>query len=342
MMQLQGEQLNSFPLQDLIKLADLIYYDGPFLSLFRNHEGKNYLYYWCDSNDICNRWLVFEIDNRTLNSYLSRSQSLHNVIQSATEGSVFSVDIEGDYENHKFLNPRMLSVENIPAEYLPDEESIYEFEPLVVEASTFENLKYRIALDGGWRLSQFFNFSDNYEKVYAFLYSISKIKHESEYLKYIFSSPPFKGGFSYMHFYNNLLNLLPPTDQIRILSIQYASPGWIDLNLLPDVAFSVKNIVTAFVASDNELLNSYRIIYNALKEQDLLTNDTPYNQLPADTREFITESNYGLATLMQLNGVEHINLLTSHDELSTLKILLSLYRRVKKLADYQKSNLAQC
>ena len=34
-------------------IADLIYFDGPLLSLFENSHGDLYLYYWCDHG----KWL---------------------------------------------------------------------------------------------------------------------------------------------------------------------------------------------------------------------------------------------------------------------------------------------
>lgn len=140
MISIHGQLLPEFPLPDLKKIADLIYYDGPFLSLFSSNEGKNYFYYWCDSNDTSNRWLVFELDGKTLNDFLSKKLPLRKVIQNAIEGFVISVDIEGGFDSYKFLNPTKLSVLSLPDEYLPEEDSFYAFEPLFSQDLKHENL----------------------------------------------------------------------------------------------------------------------------------------------------------------------------------------------------------
>jgi len=56
---IKGDKLETFPL-DLRAVADLIYCDGPLVSLFESHwEG----YYY-------NRWLVFRISDIQITSYL--------------------------------------------------------------------------------------------------------------------------------------------------------------------------------------------------------------------------------------------------------------------------------
>lgn len=52
MIQLRGIE-SKFSTNDLRKVADLIYFDGPFLSHYVSKSGDNYLSYWvdCDENN---------------------------------------------------------------------------------------------------------------------------------------------------------------------------------------------------------------------------------------------------------------------------------------------------
>ena len=54
----------------LNKVSDLIYFDGPFLSHFVSERGDNYLYYWVDTDDEYNRWLIIRTDIFTIQKYL--------------------------------------------------------------------------------------------------------------------------------------------------------------------------------------------------------------------------------------------------------------------------------
>src|SRR5205085_8568684 len=94
MEQVKGTNIGCFPLRDLRKVADLIYFDGALLSLFKNESGYNYLYYWCDSTEDVNRWLVFRVSQRDLDDYLSQKNTLHDLIIKPSDGILFSVDID--------------------------------------------------------------------------------------------------------------------------------------------------------------------------------------------------------------------------------------------------------
>lgn len=44
---INGFSIN-FDFSKLIKVADLIYHDGPLLSHYVSNKGENYLFYWVD------------------------------------------------------------------------------------------------------------------------------------------------------------------------------------------------------------------------------------------------------------------------------------------------------
>ena len=56
---INGFSIN-FDFSKLIKVADLIYYDGPLLSHYVSNKGENYLFYWVDVDNEYNRWVVSE------------------------------------------------------------------------------------------------------------------------------------------------------------------------------------------------------------------------------------------------------------------------------------------
>jgi hypothetical protein len=120
----KGFKLDQFPLQ-LEHLADLIAFDGPLLSLFENHFGENYFYYWCDVDQHYNRWLIFRVNYEQLRSYLTQQISLHDLTQNPVDGLVYCVDIDNEvqYQNIYLLRPT-----NLPDAYIPEKNSYYDFD----------------------------------------------------------------------------------------------------------------------------------------------------------------------------------------------------------------------
>src|SRR5438046_1496284 len=80
MEQLIGENISVLPFKEIKKVADLIYFDGPILSHFKDKHSKDILFYWVDHNDNYNRWIAFQIDEKQLYSYLLQHKSLKDNI----------------------------------------------------------------------------------------------------------------------------------------------------------------------------------------------------------------------------------------------------------------------
>jgi len=82
---IEGIRLENFWLTDLRRVADLIYYDGPILSHFKNNQGDDYLYCWSDADEIYNRWLIFRVSRQSLNKYLTRQLSLRELMLNSAD-----------------------------------------------------------------------------------------------------------------------------------------------------------------------------------------------------------------------------------------------------------------
>jgi hypothetical protein len=116
----------NYPFDNLIKIADLIYFDGPLLSHFINNNGDNFLFYWVDVNEKHNRWILVRIDLYSLQEYVKRKKTLFEVITKPNDGFLYIVDVGDDL---KFENCKMVLPSNLSSEYLPEKDSFYEFEP---------------------------------------------------------------------------------------------------------------------------------------------------------------------------------------------------------------------
>lgn len=128
MVEVTGTSLDVLPLQGLIKVSDLIFYDGPLLSHYKSHNEENYLFYWVDSDELYNRWLLVRVTIERLQAYMHKLIPLYDLIKQPADGFLYKLDISQNlnYENIIFLVPA-----NIPSDYLPSKSSTYVFEPFM-------------------------------------------------------------------------------------------------------------------------------------------------------------------------------------------------------------------
>ena len=125
MEKLNGISLKSEWLYNLVKISDLIYYDGPLLSHYQSATGEDYLFYWVDTDDQYNRWLLFNISIVKLQDYLNGKITLFDLITSIDSGLVYKVDID---EEIQYKNFEILYLNELPNSYLPTQKSFYSFE----------------------------------------------------------------------------------------------------------------------------------------------------------------------------------------------------------------------
>lgn len=152
-----------FDISKLKLRANLIEQDGPLLSLYYNDKGDYYLFYWLDCDDGANRWMILRVDIKTLYEYLDKDKTLLQVIKNSPDSFVWITDVDN---NGTQINTQALPFASIPSDYLPDEDSWFEFDnqqELMKEVGTdkFEidipksdkNLFSSLIAKMGWRLT---------------------------------------------------------------------------------------------------------------------------------------------------------------------------------------------
>lgn len=108
---------------DLLKRGDIYYFEGPYLSHFNDERGFDYFMNWLDVDSTNNRWLLFHINKETLNKYFSKKVDLLTLIKSVEEGIVYIIDIDKDAN---YSSIQIVSVESIPDDYMPAEDSYFD------------------------------------------------------------------------------------------------------------------------------------------------------------------------------------------------------------------------
>lgn len=120
---INGINLELLPFQNLKLISDLIYFDGPLLSYFQDKQNRKIIYYWCDANETCNRWLVMQVSPQNLSAYQNQKISLHSLILSPVNDIICVVDVDNNLNNKQILK---ITPDQLPESYTPEEDSFYD------------------------------------------------------------------------------------------------------------------------------------------------------------------------------------------------------------------------
>jgi RNA-binding protein YhbY len=204
---------------------------------------------------------------------------------------------------------------------------------------------YTIPIDGRWSLEDLYRFPRAYEQVYFALEAIIPAENQEveERIEYAFRAYPWQGGYSAVSFYNQLKFATPIRRRPVIRRMHYASPGLIELYLNLPLAVQLGSIVTSVAGSIGICNKVYNSIYADLQKRELLKIEVERKriELSREEIEFVTDASETMAKLMDIPSVAAIHARTGNPLIS-LKILLSVYRRIRILADYKirgKANL---
>lgn len=90
--------------KDISLERDLLYYDGPILSLFRDENKKPFLFYWVDFTTTHNTWLVCSPSEDRLKGYLEGSVDLRDLINSSSSFELVDTDHEANFVNQREID----------------------------------------------------------------------------------------------------------------------------------------------------------------------------------------------------------------------------------------------
>jgi hypothetical protein len=203
---------------------------------------------------------------------------------------------------------------------------------------------YRIEMDGRWGLKDLYDFPHALSQTYAYTYCFETDlpARDAERIDLALQGYPWGGGYSVVNMYFVLQNQVPKQYRPQISSIQYASPGWIDLLAHLDVIVKVAGSVAAIAASAVATTKSYSAIQKILQDIRTQRAKSKVQQLQL-TRQQVQEM-YGLCNdLSQTLGYKQFDDLVNRADGNTetaAKMLSAQYRRLSVIADYHENGKA--
>jgi hypothetical protein len=206
---------------------------------------------------------------------------------------------------------------------------------------TMQPTKTKLHLDGRWNLEELSEATRDYTQLYGFAYSLlpDLPLARKEEIDYIYGKFPWRGGYSTVNFFNQLFHKIPPKLRPEVERIQYASPGFIELTELLLVAVIVARIVRAVCSTINIAHDTYRKIQQGYVDHELAKINLAKEELELTQRQiaFCETSAKQLVQVFGLTEAQEqlIEQRVQGNPVMKLKILLSVFRRVKPLAKKQ-------
>jgi hypothetical protein len=198
---------------------------------------------------------------------------------------------------------------------------------------------YRIQMDGTWRLADLYEFPRGLSQAYAFIYCFDSHGSTSAgRLDEALANYTWKGGYSVVKIYTVLQHQVPPSHRPQINSIQYSSPGWmeliLDLHTIGKLAYAVATLSIGPAAVG--ILKTYGAIQNQLQNIRRRSENFKSERAALRTKEVEALGDLCDQLSKQIGFKRYHELLkrVDGDPEVAAKLLSAQYRRLKLVADY--------
>lgn len=195
-----------------------------------------------------------------------------------------------------------------------------------------------IELDRRWELRDFSVLTNEYVHLYSFFYALEAFNEDTK-RRLDIADYPWEGGYSVVNAFRRLYGFIEREHRPKINKIQYASPGYIELSGVIAVAKDVSILIATICASAYTINKTYDAIlqsYYSRKLSRLKISELEAKQAKDDIR-FVNDALLKLKKDFNLSSrqIKALEKVSKGDALVQLKLLLSLYRRAKPVADQQ-------
>ena len=199
----------------------------------------------------------------------------------------------------------------------------------------FDN--YKIEIDGKWSLEDLYKLPHAYEQVYFAFEAILPADNidQEERIQRAFTAFPWRGGYSAVNSYNRLKWATPKQRRPKLVSAKYSSLGWIELFLDQAPAMQLAATITTVSLAIGSCNSTYNAIFRDLQKRKLLRMEVESKKIALSKEQiaFVKECTNEVANILGINTVDALEDRTQ-DPLISLKILMSVYRRIRLLAEY--------
>ena len=219
-----------------------------------------------------------------------------------------------------------------------------EFEDEEFDEMSSEVDSYRVLMDGRWKLEDLYTFPHAFSQCYAFIYCMDTPldPRDRDRINHAFAGYPWRGGYSYVNIYAVFHHQVPPRYRPAVKAISYASPGWLDILLNPDVALQVAKSVGILAGSAVAAAKAYATSMKYIAQVSVERKRAQLEEMKltqAQHKTFMAMCE-DMAKFLGFKSVKELHERTGNPEVS-LKLLAAHYRRTNQLVEFVKDGKAK-
>lgn len=307
----------------------------------RSSRGTTYFFASAIADDdglISSYFVVMASKDVTRDYFLGRSD-LHYVYVYAANSAYYEADADSIFDEEIELRPFSGEIHDdyIPSKgfFARDHNREYTF----VKQPSFT---HEIPIDGQWKMGEFQEFYSRYADVYVFQEAVRSVENlptpsiPANYLS-AFRGKPFRGGSSYLSFFNDLKSVLPYHERPHLAAVQWASPGEISIKGSKDLFEAVERQVNNFQEDYDFAKSSYKSLREFMQKKGWL--EITSEKYPSPTKEEIKRLSSlidSLAEYIHVPGNRNFARILEGNQIIEAKIHLAVFRRLETVLKYMR------
>jgi len=316
-------------------------YDGPKVILLRT-PGTSYVIAVAIVNEKLEEpFFGAEVTHEQLDRLIEQEFGLRYLFLKPKYKTRFLIDLSDlDRSPDVKLMPVKLSPETV--EYLPGRTFFASdfTEELEIGAGPVDRAEERILVDGSWEISDFSDLYGGYSDLYSFKDGLDKFDDTDtplEVKRTILRAfeKQWQGGGSYGSFYRSMRGAQSASERLGLGGFEYHSPGFVDLEGRADLLDSVTNMLQKFASKQAELNKAYKQLYGYLSANKLLSLSAEKFDKTSPLAKSVGQRGEEFAQILPGAKWETLLRLAANDQLVAAKVVLSLFRRLNRLNDFQ-------
>lgn len=193
-------------------------------------------------------------------------------------------------------------------------------------------------IDGSWELGEFSQFYGQVEDIYYMFSDIRRYNHPkaTDKTKDVISKAlerPWRGGGSYVAYYDKIANDNAPTAKLRVSGIKYNSPGFVSVRAKKRPFDDIIALLQSYAHNMPEIRKAHNNLRRFMSANKLLRSDAK-NFVSTPIRKAVADYAKTLDDLMPGVSYQTFRAMANGSEVVAAKVLMSVWRRMDRLYKY--------
>ncbi len=319
----------------------LVYMDGPQVITLKGSRKSHWIAVAIDASDAEYPFLCSQVTIDELLRYFDGHVDLRYLFLYSKLKNYMTFDYAKCGVGEFLMTEIVLKEKDLPDKgfFARDHTETISHSTLGVSPSRTSTDEYVVDIDGNWEFPEFSSFGEKMSGVYSFLHAVNTlselpvrpITEQKSRLEETFNVHPWRGGFSYVNFYEDLYFSIEKVDRLNVREIAYASPGHITLEGSGSTFVEVQKALNAIKSKYSKSKEFYGSLYQFLSKNKLLATSSSDVRGTVVLQNIIKELVENLANSIELEKIDVIYEYSDKNWVVTAKIILSYHRRLVEL-----------